>query len=205
MNEVVAKGAFLSKVRPPFMPQYRRSSTKANIHHCFYCVSKHMTKAHDKSAWQKWHCRITACANNNWCEVGVLSKEISQLSKIRPTPSFSIQLSSSPMGIFSRDYGIYIYRYTHICMCDPNKGTCKTNYATSKQWTIYIGLRPASGLIGDIIHLHDWVLPDQWTLATATMQRYSTILINESNKFSQQFCKQYCQVATRGLARHQRL
>ena len=37
--------------------------------------------------------------------MGVFSREISQLSKIRPPPSFRSHLSSSPMGVFSRDYG----------------------------------------------------------------------------------------------------
>ena len=45
--------------------------------------------------------RLTAC------EVGVhvFSREISQLSKIRPPPSFMSHLGSSPMGVFLRDYG----------------------------------------------------------------------------------------------------
>ena len=42
------------------------------------------------------------------CEVGIFSREISQLSKICPPPSFRSHLSSSPMGVFSRDYSIYI-------------------------------------------------------------------------------------------------
>ena len=63
LNEVVAKDSFLSKVRPPIYAavhavilskkhQRRRrrrrrrssTSTKANMHHCCYCVSKCMTK-----------------------------------------------------------------------------------------------------------------------------------------------------------------
>ena len=68
---------------------------------CCYCISKRMTKngiaeslhAHTNRA------RLTAC------EVGVFSREISQLSKICPPPSLRSHLSSSPMGIFSRDYG----------------------------------------------------------------------------------------------------
>ena len=37
--------------------------------------------------------------------MGVFSREISQLLKIHPPPSFRSHLSSSPMGIFLRDYG----------------------------------------------------------------------------------------------------
>ena len=98
MNEVVAKGAFLSKVRPPFMPQYQGSSTKANIHHCFYCVSKRMKKAHDKSRIaESLHAQITK-ARLTACEVGVFSK-------LRPPPSFRSHLSWSLKGVFSRDHG----------------------------------------------------------------------------------------------------
>ena len=38
------------------------------------------------------------------CEVGVFSREISQLSEIRPPPSLRNHLSSSPMSVFSRYY-----------------------------------------------------------------------------------------------------
>ena len=55
LNEVVAKGAFLSKVRPPIYAavhavmlskkqQRTSSSKKAGMHHQCYCVSKSMTK-----------------------------------------------------------------------------------------------------------------------------------------------------------------
>ena len=41
--------------------------------------------------------------------MGEFSREISQLSKIRPPPSFSSHLSSSPTGVFSRDYSTLFY------------------------------------------------------------------------------------------------
>ena len=59
-----------------------------------YCIIKRMTV----------HVQITR-ARQTACEVGIFSREISQFSKIRPPPSFWSHLSSSPMGIFSRDYG----------------------------------------------------------------------------------------------------
>ena len=37
------------------------------------------------------------------CEVGVFSREISQLLQICPPPSFRTHLSSSPMGVVSKD------------------------------------------------------------------------------------------------------
>ena len=60
---------------------------------CCYCISKRMRKEASKN-----HCMR---------EVGVYSREISQLSKIRPPPSFRSHLSSSPMGVVSRNYGKY--------------------------------------------------------------------------------------------------
>ena len=66
LYEVVAKGAFLSKVHPPIYPavhavmlskKHRRSSTKADMHHCCYCVSK---QAHDKGGIaESLHAQIT--------------------------------------------------------------------------------------------------------------------------------------------------
>ena len=50
------------------------------------------------------HAQITR-ARLTACEVGVFSREISQLLKIRAPPTFRSHLSSSPMGVFSRDYG----------------------------------------------------------------------------------------------------
>ena len=55
LNEVVVKGAFLSKVRPPIYAavhgvmlskkhQSSRSSKKAGMHHWCYCICKSMTK-----------------------------------------------------------------------------------------------------------------------------------------------------------------
>ena len=41
------------------------------------------------------------------CRVGVLSSEISKHSKISPPPSLRSHLTSSPMGVFSGDYGRY--------------------------------------------------------------------------------------------------
>ena len=67
---------------------------------CCYCISKRMTRGIEESL----HAQITR-ARLTACEVGVFSREISQLSKIRPPPSFRSHLSSSPMGVLSRDYG----------------------------------------------------------------------------------------------------
>ena len=69
---------------------------------CCYCVSN---QAHDKRGIEEsLHAQITR-ARLTACEVGVFSREISQLLKIRPPPSFRSHLSSSPMGVLSRDYG----------------------------------------------------------------------------------------------------
>ena len=68
---------------------------------CCYCVSKRMTK----EALQNHCMRIIIRARLTVYEVGVFLREISQLSKIRPPPSFRSHLSLSPMGVFSRDYG----------------------------------------------------------------------------------------------------
>ena len=63
-------------------------------------------QAHDKRGIEEsLHVQITR-ARVTVCEVGVFSREISQLSKTRPPPSFWSHLSSSPMGVLSRDYGI---------------------------------------------------------------------------------------------------
>ena len=52
-NEVVAKGAFLLKVRPPIYAavhavmlskKHQRSRTKADMQGCCYCIRKRMTK-----------------------------------------------------------------------------------------------------------------------------------------------------------------
>ena len=40
------------------------------------------------------------------CRVGILSSEISKHSKISPPPSLRNRLTSSPMGVFSGEYGI---------------------------------------------------------------------------------------------------
>ena len=53
-------------------------------------------------------CKIIACnitrAGLTVCEVGVFSREISQLLKICPLPFLWSYLSSLPMGVFSRNY-----------------------------------------------------------------------------------------------------
>ena len=117
LNEVVAKGAFLSKVRPPIYAavhavmlskKHRRSSTTQEEgltnegRHNLLLLHK---QAHDKRGIaESLHAQITR-ARLTVCEVGVFSREISQLSKIHPPPSFSSHLSSLPMGVFLRDYG----------------------------------------------------------------------------------------------------
>ena len=109
LNEVVAKGAFLSKVRSPIYAavhavmlskKHRRSSSskKAGVHHWCYCVSKSMTK---RGIAKTLHAQLTRAT----CEVSVFLRAISQLSKIHPPPSFRSHLSSSPTGVFSRNYG----------------------------------------------------------------------------------------------------
>ena len=50
------------------------------------------------------------CVMYTTCRVGVLSSEISKHSKISPPPSLRNHLTSSPMGIFSGDYGTCIAR-----------------------------------------------------------------------------------------------
>ena len=47
-------------------------------------------------------------------DVGVFSREISQLLKIRPPPSLRSHLSSLPMGVFLRDYGIMQHTCTDL-------------------------------------------------------------------------------------------
>ena len=60
-------------------------------------------EVHDKRGIaESLHVQITR-AILTACEVGVFSREISQLLKIRPPPSFRSHLSSLPMGVFSRD------------------------------------------------------------------------------------------------------
>ena len=71
-------------------------------------------QAHDKRGIaESLHAQITR-TRLTACEVGIFSREISQLLKICPPPSFSSHLSSSPMGVFSRDYGMYVCM--HACM-----------------------------------------------------------------------------------------
>ena len=94
LNEVVAKDAFLSKVCPPInatvhavllSKKHRRSRKKQHEgrHAPFcYCLSKRMTK---RGIAEPLHVQITR-ARLTACKVGVFSREISQLSKIRPPP-----------------------------------------------------------------------------------------------------------------------
>ena len=107
LNEVFAKGTFLSKVRPPIYAavhavmlskKHQRSSSKADMHAPLH------KQAHDKRGIaEPLHAQITR-ARPTACEVGVFLRELSTL-KNTPTPSFRSHLSSSPMGLFSRDYG----------------------------------------------------------------------------------------------------
>ena len=58
-------------------------------------------EAHGKKGIaESLHVQITR-ARLTVCEVGIFSRELSQLLKIHPPPSY---LSSSPIGVFSRDY-----------------------------------------------------------------------------------------------------
>ena len=99
MNEVVAKGAFLSrKYTHPFMQQYmlllsKKQHEGRHAPLLFYC--KHMTK---RGIAESLRAQITA-ARLTACEVGIFLREISQLSKNTPTPSFRSHLSSSPVGV----------------------------------------------------------------------------------------------------------
>ena len=73
-------------------------------------------QVHDKRGIaESLHAQITR-ARLTACEVGVFSREISQLSKIRPHPSFRSHLSSSPMGVFSRDYGSSEQPSSHLML-----------------------------------------------------------------------------------------
>ena len=74
-------------------------------------------QAHDKRGFaESLHVQITR-ARLTACEVGVFSREISQISKIHTHPSFRSHLSSSPMGVCSRDYSstpVYMHYYYYI-------------------------------------------------------------------------------------------
>ena len=74
-------------------------------HHLLLLRKQASKQAHDKRGIaESLHAQLTR-ARLIACEVGVFSREISQLSKIRPPLSLGSHLSSSPMGVFSRDYG----------------------------------------------------------------------------------------------------
>ena len=83
---------------------------KADTIGCYFCpgiaesLHAYITRA-----------RLTAC------EVGVFLKKISQLSKIRPPPTCWNYGSSSPMGIFSRDYSISITVFLRV---DTTSNSC---------------------------------------------------------------------------------
>ena len=88
MSKVVAqRGAFLSKVHPPIYAtihavMFQEAPKKQ---HC----ARGGTNKWRQTPWQKSHCRIR--------NITTLKK------KWRPPPSLRSHLSSSPMGIFSRD------------------------------------------------------------------------------------------------------
>ena len=91
-----AKGAFLSKVRPPIY---------ATIHAVMF-------KKHWKSSSMQEE--GLASEGRHHDKKGITESEISQLSKIRPPPSLRSHLSSSPMGIFSR---AVVLRLLEQCVC----------------------------------------------------------------------------------------
>ena len=117
-NEIVAKDAFLSKVHPPIYAtvpavtlskKHQRSSTvqeEALTNHSRHHLLLLHKQAHDKRSIKKSlqayrnTSRLTACELTRWA----YSRRISHLSKICPPPSLRSHLSSSLMGIFSRDY-----------------------------------------------------------------------------------------------------
>ena len=119
LNEVVTKGAFLCKVHPPICAvvhgvmlskKHQRSSTlqeegliNEGRHHLLLL---HKQVHYKRSIAELLHAYITR-ARQTACEVGIFSREISQLSQIHPPPSLRSHLSSSPMGVLSRDYSIY--------------------------------------------------------------------------------------------------
>ena len=65
---------------------------------CCYCICKCMTKSVTESYTNRATCRL--------CVMWVyLEREVSQLENT-PTSSLRSHLSSSPMGIYLRDYGM---------------------------------------------------------------------------------------------------
>ena len=136
-----------SKIRPP--PSFKWScckgcfsleSTPTHLCHSTSCYAKQEApkkqlegrhapllllrkQVHDKSGIaESLHVQITR-ARLTACEVGVFSREISQLSKICPPPSFRSHLSSLPMGVFSRDYSISLHgsgNITHHYQAQPD-------------------------------------------------------------------------------------
>ena len=107
LNEVVAKGAFLSRkynVLPPIYAAVHAVMLSKKQHKGRHVPLLSLPKqAHDKrSIAESLHAQITR-ARLTACEVGVFSREISQCLKIHPPPSFRSHLSLSPMGVFSRE------------------------------------------------------------------------------------------------------
>ena len=64
------------------------------------------------------------------CELGIFSREISQLLKICPPPALRSHLNSSPTGIFSRDQGI-------SCFTSVPRSKPKIELTGSKIWLCY--------------------------------------------------------------------
>ena len=101
LNEVVA---FLLKVHPPIYATVHAVMLASKKQHEGRPLLLLRKQAHDKTGIaESLHVKITK-ARLTACEV--FSREMSQLSKIRPPPSFRRHLTSSPMGVFLRDYGI---------------------------------------------------------------------------------------------------
>ena len=71
-------------------------------HHLLLSVLHKQT--HDKRGIEESFDAYITRAKLIACEVGVFSGEISQLLKGLPPPALRSSLSSSPMGILSRDY-----------------------------------------------------------------------------------------------------
>ena len=101
---------------------------------CYYISQQ----VHDKRGIEEsLHVQIIR-ARLNACEVGIFSREISQLSKICPLPSFRSHLSSSPIGIFSRDYlYLLLYIVPHIVYNKINVREKPKNDNTNEASSIY--------------------------------------------------------------------
>ena len=91
----------LCKHEAPKKQHWARGETNKGRHHLLL-LHKQM---HDK--WSVAESQQACVHKLTACEVGVFSRKISQLSKIRPPLSLRSSLSSLPMGVFSRDYGTF--------------------------------------------------------------------------------------------------